>query len=720
MRNKLSVAFVWHMHQPFYKDLVTGEYLLPWVRLHAIKDYYDMAAYLDDFPQIRSTYNVVPSLLVQIEDYAAGTARDKYLELSLRQPQDLNSDEKIFVLKNFFMANWDTMIKPYPRYADLLLKRGRFVTVEEIAEVSKRFSHREFFDLQVWFNLAWFGQIHKEKDETIKGLIAKGKNFSEADKKALFDKQLELMRLIIPKYRELQEKGQIELSVTPYYHPILPLLCDSEAARGALPGIILPKKSFKHPEDAKHQIETAIEYYEKRFGRKPSGMWPSEGSVSEDMIPLVAAAGIKWIATDEQILAASLGRRPSAPELFSPYALKRGSGQVSIIFRDLRLSDDLGFIYSKWSPRDAAADVVSKLRKIAELLACEEKRHLVSIILDGENAWEYYQNNGKDFFHELYGMLSSDPMLETVRVNDFLEQNGPFNDLNRLFPGSWINHNFAVWIGHEEDNRAWDYLSSARAALMEAENPPKEAFEELYIAEGSDWNWWYGDDHSSDNDEDFDLLFRKHLMNIYKLIGRQHPRELETPIKAFKSVKPAREPVYLIDPKIDGEVTNYYEWLSAGLYSVDAARGAMHQSETIVKNIYYGFSLEKLFVRIDTSIGLSCTGGMKDISFEIDIIRPKHCRIVLSCSGEGKLETSLYKLSEAGKFEESGLPVEAQAKKILELAAGFKDLEIEPKSEVNLAVTVKKEGKELERWPKGGIIVFNCPDEEFEAESWFV
>ncbi|MEK7376635.1 MAG: glycoside hydrolase family 57 protein, partial [Candidatus Margulisiibacteriota bacterium] len=589
MRTKLSVAFVWHMHQPFYKDLVTGEYMLPWVRLHAIKDYYDMAAYLDDFPTIRSTYNVVPSLLTQIEDYADGTARDKYLELSLRFPQDLSSDEKIFILKNFFMANWNTMIQPYPRYADLLLKRGRFVTLEDIADVSKRFSNREIFDLQVWFNLAWFGAIYKEKDETIKGLIQKGKNFTEEDKKNLIEKQMEVMRLVIPKYKNMQEKGQIEISVTPFYHPILPLLCDTESAREALPGIILPRKSFKHPEDAKHQIETAVEYYEKKFGIKPAGMWPSEGCVSEDIIPLVAGAGIKWMATDEQVLAASLSRRPSASELSSPFAVKKDSKELSIIFRDQRLSDDLGFVYAKWNPADAAADIVGKLRGIADMLENDNRRHMVSIILDGENAWEYYRDNAKQFFSSIYGMTAADPALETVRVKDFIEQNKPFDKLHRLFPGSWINHNFAVWIGHAEDNKAWDYLSDARAALLESKNAPKEAYDELYIAEGSDWNWWYGDDHSCDNDEDFDLLFRKHIMNIYKLIGRDHPMQLETPIKAAKSVKPTREPVYLIGPKIDGEVTNYYEWLSAGLYSIDAVRGAMHQSETIVKNIYYGF-----------------------------------------------------------------------------------------------------------------------------------
>ena len=316
----LNIAFVWHMHQPFYKDLVTGAYVLPWVRLHAIKDYYDMAAILDDFSDIKQTFNLVPSLLEQMEEYVSGEAMDRHLAVTLKQPKDLSQEEKVFILQNFFMANWDTMVHPYKRYNDLLLKRGRFVTLDDIKSVAKRFIDQEFLDLQVWFNLTWFGHLYRTKDPVIRSLFEKGKNFTEEDKSSLIGKQKELMALIIPKYRELQQKKQIEITVTPYYHPILPLLIDTNSAKVALPSIQLPQNRFRHPEDAAYQVNEAVNYMKNHFGEAPLGMWPSEGSVSEEILPIVCGGGIKWIATDEEVLSMSLGRHGAAVEI---HALER-------------------------------------------------------------------------------------------------------------------------------------------------------------------------------------------------------------------------------------------------------------------------------------------------------------------------------------------------------------------------------------------------------------
>lgn len=709
------------MHQPFYKDLVTQEYMLPWVRLHAIKDYYDMAAYLDNYPKIKAVFNVVPSLLVQIEDYAAGTAKDKFLDLTIKDPGDLTSDEKIFILKNFFLANWDTMIKPYPRYNDLLLKRGRFVTIDDIASVSKRFTNHEYFDLQVWFNLTWFGSIYRQNDPVIKAMLEKGRDFGLEDKENVVKKQIEIMRLIIPKYKEMQEKGQIEVSLTPYYHPILPLLCDTNISRISNPNNMLPKNRFNFPQDASAQVERAVAYYREKFGTDPCGMWPSEGSVSEDIIPIISASGIKWIASDEEILQNTLEHRLSAGELFKPYTIEKDGVHVDMIFRDHMISDDLGFVYSKWDARDAASDVIAKLHKIADVLPDDGKKYLVSIILDGENAWEYYKNNGKDFFDNLYAGLSRDHKLETVRVKDFIEQNRPFTKLNKLFPGSWINHNFDIWIGHSEDNAAWDHLFKAREILSCADNAPPLAWEELYIAEGSDWNWWYGNDHSSGNDEEFDALFRKHIINIYRLLGRDYPKTLETPIKKMTTVKSVREPVYFIKPILDGEVSNYYEWLSAGLYSVEYARGAMHQTEILIRNIYYGFSREEFFVRIDHSVYLDCHDPeSKDISFEIDILKPVQYKISLCCNEKCEKELWVSKLQSSGHFEKTKSLTTYGVGRIIEIGVPFCDLEIKDGDEVNFTVAVRKSGKEIESWPKGGMIVFKAPDEEFAASSWFV
>lgn len=719
-RHPLSVAFVWHMHQPFYKDLVSGEYMLPWVRLHAIKDYYDMAAYMDPFPSVKAVFNVVPSLLVQIEDYVAGTAKDKFFELSLRAPEDLTLADKVFILKNFFLANWETMIKPYPRYNDLLLKRGRFVSAAEIETVAKRFSNQEMCDLQVWFNLCWFGQIYKETDPVVSGLLKKGGYFNEEDKKALAEKQIEVMRLIIPKYRQMQDEGRIELSVTPFYHPILPLLCDTEIARAANRSVKLPKNRFARPEDAAHQIKAAAQYYRDKFGAYPEGMWPSEGSVSEAVIPLAAAAGIKWMATDEAVLANSLGHRLSAQELFSPHTAHADGASVQMVFRDRKISDDIGFVYSRWNPSDAASDIMAKLHHIADILPDDDRRYLVSIILDGENAWEYYSRNGRDFFDSLYGMLSADPRVRTVRIKDFLNENPPSMSLPRLAAGSWINANFDVWLGHDEDNTSWDHLYNAREMLAAASDAPKEAWDELYIAEGSDWNWWYGDDHSSANDEDFDALYRRHLINIYKLAGKDYPKYLDASIKVMKAVKALREPVYFIDPILDGEVSNYYEWLSAGLYSVDQARGAMHQTETIIRNIYYGFNRKTLFIRIDPSIELSCDDPeLKDVSFEINISKPAVRKAELKCEEGGKAFALFQQDGEKNWTKLKDLQ-SVGVGRVIEAGIDFSDLGIKERDEINLTVSVKRSGRELEYWPKGGVISFRAPDEDFESANWFV
>ena len=721
----IQVAFVWHMHQPFYKDLVTGEYVLPWVRLHAIKDYYDMVAILDRFKGIKQTFNLVPSLVEQIEDYVSGNAMDRHLKVTLKDPKDLSHEDKVFMLQNFFMANWETMVNPYKRYYELLLKRGRFVTLDEIKSVAKRFTDQELLDLQVWFNLTWFGHIYKSGDPVIKGLLEKGRNFTADDKTNLINKQKEIMSRIIPKYRELMESGQIEITVTPYYHPILPLLIDTNSAREALGNIKLPQQRFRHPEDASSQIEDAVKYMQKTFGSAPCGMWPSEGSVSEDIIPLVSRAGIKWIATDEEILAMSLnrtvgeGRALSSEELFKPYLLKRDGSSLNIIFRDHNLSDLLGFVYSKWDHKDAASDFIMHLNNIRESLPDNGRNYLVSVILDGENAWEYYRNNGWDFLCELYERLSKESNIRTVRVCDFLAENPPADTLDHLFSGSWINHNFRVWIGHDEDNRAWDYLTRARLALENASATDATAWKELYIAEGSDWCWWYGDDHSSENDQTFDQLFRKHLKNIYHLIKKPAPQYLDVPIKQVTAIRPTREPAYIISPVLDGEITNYYEWLSAGYYDIGKLKGAMHQTETVVKGIYYGFDISNMHVRLDVNADMS-NSEARNLSFVLVIYHPHPYRIKASYDGQiGRYVFNISKLEDdhwrfIKSIDTLGI------KSIVEASVPFSDIEVKSLDEVQFAVFIEKDSQELERWPRSGSINFITPSPDFVEKQWSV
>jgi len=723
----LSLAILWHMHQPFYKDLVTGEYVLPWVRLHAVKDYYDMVALLERFPEVRVNFNLVPSLLLQIEDYVQNKVKDKFLDVTIKDPGDLTLEEKVFILQNFFMANWETMIKPYRRYHDLLLKRGRFVSVPELARVAKRFSAQEILDLQVWFNLTWFGFLYKREDPVIKDLIQKGKYFTPEDKKLVIEKQWEIMGKVIPKYKELQERGQIELTTTPFYHPILPLLCDTNVAKEAMPYVKLPSSSFQHPEDAEAQIRLAVEYHEQKFGSRPKGMWPSEGSVSEQIIPLVAKAGIKWLATDEGILERSLhkiemrARTLSAAELYQPYLVEKDGQTVAMIFRNHFISDQIGFVYYRWSVSDALADFFSHLNNIRMSLPEDQRSYLVSVILDGENAWEYYPGGGKEFLEAFYGRLSRDPMVKTVRVSDYLEQFPPNKKLTKLFAGSWINSNFKIWIGHDEDNLAWDYLNKARLALEGAsKEDSKTAWQEIYIAEGSDWCWWYGDDHSSENDAVFDALFRKHLKNVYSLIGRNPPKYLEIPIKKLRLVRPVKEPAYLIQPILDGEVTNYYEWLAAGQYDLSRARGAMHQIETILQEIYYGFSMTDLYLRLQVNLDLSSEEA-KNFAFALIFSAPSEKKAELSFDAEqNRFVFKFYQMGGKQDWEYVRDLESFGVGRIIEIGIPFSKLEAKSLQTVEFMVVVYKDHQELERWPRSGVISVTVPSENYEQEQWYV
>ncbi|MFQ5329703.1 MAG: hypothetical protein ACE5D4_06930, partial [Thermodesulfobacteriota bacterium] len=624
MPYKLDIAVIWHMHQPYYKDLASGEYLLPWVRLHAIKDYYDMPLLLDNFEGIRQTFNLVPSLLIQLEDYASGKGTDLFLEVSRKPADDLTEEEKGFILSNFFHANRENMIKPLPRYWKLLHKRGLDFNGGSVGDVMRFFGESDFRDLQFLFNLCWFDPSIQQSDPFLAAMISKGSMFSEGEKEILFETQREIISRVIPNYRRLMEEGKAELTTTPFYHPILPLLCNTDIAAQALPHATLPAPPFVHPEDGELQVERAVNYHRKLFGRAPTGMWPSEGSVSEEALSIIASNGIKWVATDEEILEATTGKRVERggdghlrnPEfLYRPYSRKEGAREIAILFRDHHLSDRIGFVYQHWDAATAAKDFVERLHHIRHSLGAKNRsgEYIVPVILDGENCWEHYKNDGRDFLVALYKMIEGDPLLEMVTVSEHLKAHPPKAELDAIFPGSWINHNFKIWIGHEEDNRAWKYLQEARDALVTAEEGGEvgteklqRAWEHIYIAEGSDWCWWYGDENSTENDGDFDLLFRKNIINVYNQIGVEAPSHLNTPIIIHKeggAAPPADLPPSLINPVIDGEITNYFEWLGAPLLSPASSGGVMQMGggagAGVIKEVYYGFNTTALFFRFD-------------------------------------------------------------------------------------------------------------------------
>lgn len=712
------------MHQPFYKDPFTGVYRLPWVRLHGTKDYLDMVQILESYPSIKQTFNLVPSLLAQLADYTENNAADDYLNLTLKKASDLTDQDKMFILENFFLANWDNMIKPFQRYYALLLKRGLRFTKSELARTIKYFSNEDFLDLQVLFNLSWVDPMFREKDQLLIELTRKGSLYTEEEKNLLIEKQLDILKKIIPEYKKLNANGQIELSTTPFYHPILPLIFDTDSSKIAMPGVRLPQKRFSHPEDAKRQIRDALDYFEKTFGYRPQGIWPSEGSVSEDVLKMLSSEGIKWTATDEAVLENSLGKnlRNSSGDIIDPSILYKTYrySDVSLIFRDHKLSDLIGFVYSGWNSKNAADDLINKLLNIQASLP-KNRPNLVSIILDGENAWEYYKNDGYDFLKYLYERLSKEERLKTVTVSEHIKESGTGETLNRLHPGSWINANFGIWIGHEEDNLAWDYLNDTRSDLVTFSELNKDkslddAWKSIYVAEGSDWNWWYGDDHSTETQEEFDELFRKNLMQVYNIIGTEIPPNLFIPIlREDRTISPEITIRGFITPQIDGIVNSYYEWYQSASIAVGKSGGSMHKSESFISHIYYGFNQENLFLRLDPKA--SFDDILSDTIFSINITKPSYFRINIEKKG-GKFKGKLLEKKD-GSWSEIKDIFDIAVQDIMEIAVKFKDINAKENDEINLYISIMKNGEEIERCPWRGYISLTVPTPDFEAMMWY-
>ncbi|MFH1823872.1 MAG: glycoside hydrolase family 57 protein [Candidatus Firestonebacteria bacterium] len=724
--NFIHIAFLWHMHQPFYKDLEDGKYVMPWVRLHCIKDYYRMVALLDEFPQIKLTFNLVPSLIVQIEDYAFNNATDNLLDLTLKKATDLTENDKVFILWNFFMANGDNMIRVYPRYLELLEKRGYYVSLKELSKNCESFNTQDYLDLQILFNLAWFDPVTIAEDKELSRLKKKERRFSEEDKSILISKQKEIISKIIPKYKEVRQRKQIEISTTPFYHPILPLIYDTNIAKVSLPDVNIPFR-FHSPSDAEMHIKKSVELYLDRFGEKPTGLWPAEGGVSEDIIPLIQKEGIKWMATDEEILMNSLDNIDKKENvLYKPYKIKKDNSELNIIFRDKELADLIGFVYSKWDAETAANDFINRIYNIAK--NTNIKNPLISIILDGENAWEYYKNNGIDFLRSLYGKLSNDSNIKTVTVSEYLNKFPAVDTLPKLYPGSWINHNFYIWIGHKEDIKAWEYLYKTKEDVqswMDNINPQiyEKIKEELLIAEGSDWCWWYGDDHSSLLDEEFDYLFRKHLLNIYKFAGKEPPSYLLTPIVlATKNILPQFLPSAFLQPQIDGKITNFYEWSCAGIYEVAKSSSSIHRANTIVKSIYFGFNLETLYLRFDFNILLN-SESFKNLNFELVFINLDSRKLVFEVNPSNyEVKHSFYiKNDEKSEWiEVVNLDIKISALKIVEISIPFKVLSVQEKDNITMILTVFKNKNEIEKWPPTGVVGLTIPGEDFESIMWQV
>ena len=608
---RVNLVLVWHMHQPQYRDPVSGRYMLPWTRLHALKDYWGMVKVLAEFPGVHATFNIVPLLAAQIEEYASGKFREPWFELAFAAADTLKPEQKKEILERAFQVN-EIYVQRWPRFADLQ-SQVRSAGGEACAA---RFNQQDWRDLQLLSQLAWMDEEYIAKDPVVNLLAAKGTGFSERDKELLREKQLELLGAVLPEYRIAAESGQIEISTTPYYHPILPLLCDTDIARVSNPHTPLPHPPFRFPSDAREQLLRARKYHERVFGKPPAGLWPSEGSVSDEALEIAADLGFKWFATDEGVLGRTRnigfwrdagGYPENGPDLYSPWKLQRDGKEMFGFFRDHYISDLVGFVYSRMGALQAAEDFHRRIRAIGDREPAG-RTATVSIILDGENAWEYYPENGRQFLREFYRRVQNDGEIRALTASEAIEANCNAPTMPGIFPASWINANFDVWIGHREDVRAWDLLRDAREVYERvaqrksgkaSDEQLARAYEAVLAAEGSDWNWWYGPEHGSANDAEFDELYRKHLTEIYAALGEPAPGVLAHPIKKAPELGRREPPESFLEVAVDGRETSYFEWLGAGLYATDTRGGTMHGRTRALVGLYYGFSEKYFYLRVD-------------------------------------------------------------------------------------------------------------------------
>ena len=507
---------------------------------------------------------------------------------------------------------------------------------------------RDWRDLQLLSQLAWMDEEYLAGDPVVSRLARKGSDFTEQDKQELSEKQLELLGRVLPAYRRAASTGQIEISATPFYHPILPLLCDTDIARVSNACTPLPVPAFRHPEDARQQLARARHYHERVFGKSPDGLWPSEGSVSVDALSIAAELGFKWFATDEGVLGHTLGAGfgrdgagvPSnADKLYSPLRVRVGSREMVGFFRDHYLSDLVGFVYSRMDAGAAAEDLYRRIRAIGERVQIGRPL-TVSLILDGENAWEYFPGNGREFLRQFYSRIDNDPEIQALTASEAVSAAGQIPTNTGIFPASWINANFDVWIGSGEDVVAWDHLRRARDFYgQQADNAAKgfpnaptakqlaASYEAVLAAEGSDWCWWYGPEHSSANDAEFDAFYRKLLTEVYLSLGAAAPDVLAEPIKRQPERALVLPPAAYLLVKVDGRESTYFEWMGAGLYSADRRSSAMHGRLLILHELRYGFDETHFNLRVDVFSG--ALEELRDAEFRITLRAEQELRVVV-------------------------------------------------------------------------------------------
>jgi len=615
---RLHVCLLWHHHQPPYRDALTEDQAMPWARLHAVKAYTDMAAICEAVPQARVTFNLVPSLLDQLDEIAAGSV-DDFARLTRLPAEHLTPAEKERIAGTFFSMPFETMIAPWPRYRDLF-----YAARSRLHEMTPA----ELRDLQVWFNLAWCGPT--VRNERARELVARGLNFSPADKAELLAIHQLVAGDVAPRYRRLQERGQIELTCSPYYHPILPLLCSSHAARDAKPDAVLPDRTWRHPEDARAHLERAFSSHAERFGRPPTGIWPSEGAISAEAVELIGEAGFKWLVSDQMILHKS--KCEAQPDIYAPWDL--GSG-VAAFFRDHDLSDRIGFVYSRWRTEDAVADFMNRIREIRHHQSSDVG--VVTVALDGENCWEHYPNDSPGLLVPLYEALANEPGIEMSTLSDALQDVGTkHRRVTRVGTGSWIDGTLETWMGHPKQNRAWDELAAVREALPEGEPLP----ETLMKAQASDWFWWLGPFQSTPFETEFTTLFARNLQKTAETLAVPPPLDTVAivlgadPDKANSDQEPT-QPITLTE--VNGDAEDFYRWNGSGHLAM--AQDAMARARR-VKTIRFGFDATHLYLRLEPAEQLR--------GFQVDLTGPDGSRVAVFPERGSEVQSAMTTHLEVG------------------------------------------------------------------------
>ncbi|MBQ2984680.1 MAG: hypothetical protein IJD57_07795 [Candidatus Gastranaerophilales bacterium] len=610
---KLNIAFIWHFHQPNYQRSYDDDFLLPWVRLHASKDYLDMLLRIEEFDNLKLNFNFSPILLKSMQRYLKGQM-DLHQKLLLKDTEKFSAEDKIFVLNNYFDLNYKNMVLKRPYFTELYNRRANAKELN-----LDMFTPQEYSDIMANYTLCWIDEIFKKDYPQLSRLFDKEIGYSLEDRNEICDIQIDIIRRIFREYKKYQNEGRIEISTSPYYHPILPLLLDFKG-KEIKNHENLPE-NFTALEDAKAQIKKAIDKYHDIFGCNPKGMWLSEQCICPKTAQLLSEYGIKWTVLDEGLLSKSTKTefiRDFEGNLENPFNLNqnyitKGKNPLNLMFADAFFAHLINFSYGNYDPKIAANDLYEKIKIVqAKLQTSPLENHVLTIALDGENCWEMYQNDGEEFLSALYFLISSDDTLETVLVSDYIEKNKP-QALETLKGGSWINRNFDLWIGEPTKNIAWLYLASVREDFEKYKNDIKKlkdkkeiliakekidfAQYELLIAQGSDWYWWYGEPNESKSDGVFDYLFRSHLMNVYRILGLDVPQYLTIPL-AGSTTRPLRNPFSKITPslKCNMEDTDD-EWENAGYIFIPD--GPTANISRLIKNIRFGRDDNNIYFRFE-------------------------------------------------------------------------------------------------------------------------